>query len=294
MYSRRFCAACRLAKCYRIGMKSEYIMSEEEKNQRQNKIYERKLNGKNRLKPTSSTSQPNQNTNDDELYAQFAVSPGFESQPLAQPNVYIEYQPMAYMENSSFPIPVDSNLFESYNPTPPPPPVDQFGSPLPPTGYREEEPQGGWSRELEESETMKKLLRKVKIIRESNYYPTKFHLLVRTKEKNRRVSNHGSCKLKYLTSIIQIMQAETIHNLPSGHKFIELIRITEIVTFNFIKMYKKLYAFQVLSQEDQVALVKGGVMETLMIWSMMTINLEKECWEALVSQFFRSIPPKKN
>ncbi|KPM05065.1 nuclear hormone receptor-like protein 2 [Sarcoptes scabiei] len=44
---------------------------------------------------------------------------------------------------------------------------------------------------------------------------------------------------------------------------------------------KNSYNYEDPDQEDQVALVKGGVMDSLMIWSMMTINLEKECWEAL-------------
>lgn len=134
-------------------------------------------------------------------------------------------------------------------------------------------------------ERLIKLKNKVKIIRESGYSVTKFHLLLRAATSNHPknvLTEHGSCRLKYLTSIVQILSAETISDLPTDQKFIDLILIAEIVTFNFIKMCKKLYSFQELSQEDQVALVKGSVMDTLIIWSMMTINLEKECWEALV------------
>ncbi|OTF80440.1 nuclear hormone receptor-like protein [Euroglyphus maynei] len=133
-------------------------------------------------------------------------------------------------------------------------------------------------------ERLIKLMNKVKIIRESGYSVTKFHLLLRaTSSKHPRnvLTEHFSCKLRYLTSIVQILSAETISDLPTDQKFIDLIRIAEIVTFNFIKMCKKLYSFQELSQEDQIALVKGNVMDTLIIWSMMTINLEKECWEAM-------------
>lgn len=136
---------------------------------------------------------------------------------------------------------------------------------------------------LEDPEiVIQRLRRKVKIIRESNYIIHKFHLLLLTKDMGQKLTEHGSCKLKYLTSIVQILLPETVSDLPIDQKFIDLIRIAEIVTFNFIKMCKKLYAFQALSQEDQVALVKGGVMDTLMIWSVMTVNLEKECWEAVV------------
>lgn len=137
-------------------------------------------------------------------------------------------------------------------------------------------------------ERLIKLMNKVKIIRECGYSVTKFHLLLRATSSNHPknvLTEHGSCRLKYLTSIVQILSAETVSDLPTDQKFIDLIRIAEIVTFNFIKMCKKLISFQELSQEDQVSLVKGGVMDTLIIWSMMTINLEKECWEALVCYY---------
>lgn len=141
-------------------------------------------------------------------------------------------------------------------------------------------------RELE-SETMRKLLRQVKIIRESNFYQTRYCLLLRTRSSNKCMMHFDHCKLKYLTTIVGIMQAETIQELPINAKHIDLLKIAEILTFNFIKMCKKLHAFQVLSQDDQVALVKGGVMETLIMWSIMNINLERECWEAVVSNIFK-------
>lgn len=137
-------------------------------------------------------------------------------------------------------------------------------------------------RELE-SETMRKLLRQVKIIRESNFYQTRYCLLLRARSSNKCMMHFDYCKLKYLTTIVGIMQAETIQDLPIKARHIDLLKIAEILTFNFIKMCKKLHSFQMLSQDDQVALVKGGVMETLIMWSIMNINLEKECWEAVVS-----------
>jgi hypothetical protein len=132
-------------------------------------------------------------------------------------------------------------------------------------------------------ETITKLLSKVKIIRESNYYPTKYALLCRAKNTKKELTPIEKFKLKHLTSNVQLMQAETIHELPTSERFLDVIKITEIITHMLIKMCKKLTAFQSLSQDDQIALVKGGCMETLIIRSIMTINLEKECWESLVT-----------
>lgn len=263
-------------------------MSEEEKCQRQNKISERKLNAKNRMKTPqmpndiqypSDSNQTEQKFNDvehfsvkqefDQFSDEFILSFNESSMESSKPDSL--YSPVSIMpENESF---FNTDSFE-VTPT-----INQYSTFQMYTDVTNRE---GEQVTLEES--VKKLLKTVKIIRESNYYPTKFHLLVRAKENYRRLTSHISCKLKYLTSIVQIMQAETIYGLPTDQKFIDLIQIAQIVTFNFIKMCKRLYAFQELSPEDQVALVKGGVMETLMIWSMMTINLEKECWEALVGQ----------
>ena len=132
-------------------------------------------------------------------------------------------------------------------------------------------------------ETIRKMMSKVKIIRESNYYPTKYALLCRQNEQRKELTPKEKHKLKHLVSNIQLMQAETIHALPCSGRFIDVVKITEIITFMLIRMCKNLTAFQELSQSDQIALVKGGCMETLILRSIMTLNLEKECWESMVT-----------
>lgn len=315
-----------------MGMKSEYIMSDAEKYERQLKIIERKLSTRNRLlalnvhgeeidgegtiyspyTPGANQSekseesffvgQHNQLNGDqggynqrlikeeppidvlEQLASSSFLSPSFAPSDTLPHNHHLYSSSGFYLNSpelkrdpSDWPynISPDSTCLwtpdqiSNYPQAPPPPPPPSY------------------TTELDEPESVSKLLRKVKIIRESNFYPTKFQLLVRAHSAEKSLTQNERCKLKYLTSVIQIMQAEIITELPTDQKCIDLMKIAEVVTFCFIKMCKKLYAFQALSQEDQVGLVKGRVVKTLVLWSIMSINLEKECWEALVSALAR-------
>lgn len=129
-----------------------------------------------------------------------------------------------------------------------------------------------------EKESLAEIMRRVKVIRENYILPYE----VLRENAIKELTSNEKLKLSQLVSSVHLMQYETVYELPLSERFVDLVRITEIITRMLIKMCKMLTGFQNLSQEDQIALLKGGCMETLLIRSIMTINLEKECWESLV------------
>ncbi|CAG2102678.1 unnamed protein product [Medioppia subpectinata] len=290
--SRRFCASCRLRKCFGAGMKKEYIMNDEQRHARKVKIIEKKR----------SKHSPTDNSPFDRH-----ISKHFDDMARDDEDVYPLEDQMDHQvtQCDDSPSPTSSPYSPSIatkGPKSPDLPIgaivssDVYGIEEKPKlafNYTKEEmfakydksddrnPDQNIKSSATDVESITKLMSKVKVIRESSYYPTKYALLCRAGNTKQQLSPKEKHKLKHLTSNIQIMQAETIHELPCSGRFIDVLKITEIITFMLIKMCKKLTAFQNLSQSDQIALVKGGCMETLILRSIMTINLEKECWECL-------------
>lgn len=54
---RRFCQKCRLKKCFTIGMKKEFIMSEEERSVKRRKIEENRMKKTSQRKPTKNAGR---------------------------------------------------------------------------------------------------------------------------------------------------------------------------------------------------------------------------------------------
>ena len=62
---------------------------------------------------------------------------------------------------------------------------------------------------------------------------------------------------------------------------ISVINLTELAIKRIIKMAKQIYAFAQLCQEDQVALLKGGCIELMVLRSVMNYDTEKHAWQVL-------------
>lgn len=58
-----------------------------------------------------------------------------------------------------------------------------------------------------------------------------------------------------------------------------MINLTELAIKRIIKMAKQIYAFAQLCQEDQVALLKGGCIELMVLRSVMNYDTEKHAWQ---------------
>lgn len=60
---------------------------------------------------------------------------------------------------------------------------------------------------------------------------------------------------------------------------LNVINLTDIAIRRIIKMAKKLAAFKTLCQEDQIALLKGGCTELMILRSVMSYDADKGCWK---------------
>ncbi|XP_011310229.1 nuclear hormone receptor HR96 [Fopius arisanus] len=75
---------------------------------------------------------------------------------------------------------------------------------------------------------------------------------------------------------------------PTG-MLLDLINLTAIAIKRLIKMAKKINAFKNMCQEDQLALLKGGCTEMLILRSAITYDPEKDLWKIPHSQESKSI-----
>ena len=70
--------------------------------------------------------------------------------------------------------------------------------------------------------------------------------------------------------------------------FCSVINLTELAIKRIIKMAKQIYSFSQLCQEDQVALLKGGCIELMVLRSVMNYDTEKQTWQVILHKFRRS------
>lgn len=60
---------------------------------------------------------------------------------------------------------------------------------------------------------------------------------------------------------------------------LDVINMTDHAIRRLIKMSKRINGFKNLCQEDQIALLKGGCTELMILRSVMSYDSEKECWQ---------------
>lgn len=60
----------------------------------------------------------------------------------------------------------------------------------------------------------------------------------------------------------------------------DVINLTAVAIRRLIKMAKKINAFKNMCQEDQVALLKGGCTEMMILRSAINFDTTKQTWKA--------------
>lgn len=64
-------------------------------------------------------------------------------------------------------------------------------------------------------------------------------------------------------------------------RLLDVINLTAVAIRRLIKMAKKINAFKNMCQEDQVALLKGGCTEMMILRSAMSYDPTKQTWKVV-------------
>lgn len=285
--TRRFCQKCRLQKCFSIGMKKECILSEAEKQEKRAKIEEnrqkRALNPRppgqhpdsycsnsngaaSKVAIGSTPNTPLSSVTEDEdsspakvaRYAEEVLSPGCkvsEQSASAGPSKVLKGSghpgcSLVKMENAK-PCVSDSwssdDLLES----------SSSDSVQLPSRKRSGEQCG--------SQLARDRAIRSQFCRAT--YPGPQEVLTEA-EMNR---------------IQELATANEVLKVPLAcdpePSLVDVINMTDHAIRRLIKMSKRITAFKSLCQEDQVALLKGGSTELMLLRSVMSYDAERDCWK---------------
>ena len=96
-----------------------------------------------------------------------------------------------------------------------------------------------------------------------------------------RVSSlHQNLRLHSLLIPFQsLLQGNPQQALEADPALVDVINLTAVVIRRLIKMAKKINAFKNMCQEDQVALLKGGCTEIMLLRSAMNYDPTKQTWK---------------
>ncbi|VEN46287.1 unnamed protein product [Callosobruchus maculatus] len=77
----------------------------------------------------------------------------------------------------------------------------------------------------------------------------------------------------------KVLQEKSQQKAEQSTSIVDLINLTALAIRRLIKMVKKINAFKNMCQEDQVALLKGGCTEIMLLRSAMNYDPQKRIWE---------------
>ncbi|XP_037067860.1 nuclear hormone receptor HR96-like [Pollicipes pollicipes] len=231
--TRRFCQKCRLKKCYTIGMKKEWIMTDEERKVKRQKIVE---NRSRKSEPGGRDGAPqgspySADTSPAAWPPHSPVSPGRYSLARAHRAIQVPEsppEPAASIDDGSINMStiLGKALRAEFSDT-------QLREPVLPSGALNA---AEWTKiqELQEAEQA---------------------LMAPLNEDNLFVN--------------------LVNTDPS---LINVINLCDIAIRRLIKMSKKISSFRGLCQRDQIALLKGGCTELMILRSVTTYDAENNSW----------------
>lgn len=93
------------------------------------------------------------------------------------------------------------------------------------------------------------------------------------------LSENDATKVEELLAADRIMLAPPDSDWKvENNSLIDVINLTNSAVRRMIKMAKKMGCFKTLCEDDQVALLKGGCTELMILRSVMAYDYEKDCW----------------
>ncbi|XP_067142893.1 nuclear hormone receptor HR96 isoform X2 [Centruroides vittatus] len=93
----------------------------------------------------------------------------------------------------------------------------------------------------------------------------------------KKLSETERNKLDELIVANEILKMPLIFGVPDP-SLLDVINMTDHAIRRLIKMSKKINGFKTLCQDDQIALLKGGCTELMILRSVMSYDPEKDCW----------------
>ncbi len=85
-------------------------------------------------------------------------------------------------------------------------------------------------------------------------------------------------RLNELSTAMNILQMPLPRITSEATGLMDAIKMTDQAIRRLIKMSKRINAFKSLCQSDQIALLKAGCTEMIILRSVMTFNYESEYW----------------
>lgn len=299
--TRRFCQRCRLDKCFAIGMKKDMIMTDQDKEIKKKKIEENKAlkraNGFGFKKGFKKVKKPKYYDNHSDDYSNSSMSP----ESTTSSSLQVSPESVQKLDESGM-NPLLHSMITNNNHL-----NCNHNSPSPVSTTQErvevvytdidvardvlQDVQQHQQQNRSEANAIESILCEA-IKLEFDAYSSMAHSRGPSRELNdaeRAKLNELIVANKTLSTpvdedatnwIAEDCRKVNVHNsLLADPALLDVINLTAVAIRRLIKMAKKINAFKNMCQEDQVALLKGGCTEMMILRSVMNYDSSKQTWK---------------